>query len=110
MDYSLLGKKINKSRIDAGLTQAQLAEMANVTPAYIGQIERGERKFSIETLVSLCNALHVSTDYVLRENLMLQTGSIQSEISSMLIGKTESELSLTADILRSILKYIDKSK
>lgn len=108
MNYAILGRKINKSRIDSGLTQAQLAERANVTPAYIGQIERGERKFSIETLVALCNALKVSADYLLRDSLEVETGSVLAEINSMLSGKGIKELTLSADILSAVHKYLDK--
>ena len=59
MDYKALGKKIRSERLKIELTQAQLAEKVNLTPAYIGQIERGERKFSLEALVNIANILKV---------------------------------------------------
>lgn len=42
-----------------GLTQQQLAELANLDDAYIGAVERGERNFSIDTLEKIVNALQI---------------------------------------------------
>ena len=64
-DYSALGKRIRKARKQQGLTQEQLAEACNLSTAHIGHIERGTRALSIESLVTLSQHLHVSTDYLL---------------------------------------------
>ena len=57
MDFELLGKRIRQERILSRLTLEQLAEKIDKTGNYIGQIERGDRKLSIETLVDIANAL-----------------------------------------------------
>lgn len=40
----LIGLRIRNYRIQSGLNQEQLAELAGCHPTYIGQIERGEKK------------------------------------------------------------------
>lgn len=40
-----LGRRIREERLKLNLTQEKLAEDVNLSMAYIGQIERGERKF-----------------------------------------------------------------
>ena len=48
-----------KARIDQGLTQEQLAFKASLHRAYIGQIERGEKKIGLTNLQKLATALKI---------------------------------------------------
>ena len=65
MDYIALGKKIRSTRRGMDITQAQLAEMAGISTAFVGHIERGTRALSVETLARICKALGVSADYLI---------------------------------------------
>lgn len=65
MDYAALGKRVRIRRNVAGLTQAQLAERIGVSTSFIGHIERGTRKLSVEVLWELCTALETSADFLL---------------------------------------------
>ena len=47
----------------------QLARQVGVTTSFIGHLERGSRKASLETLLALANALHVGVDYLLCDSL-----------------------------------------
>ena len=69
MDYHLLGKQIRKQRQAMGWTQERLAEAIGVSTSFVGHIERGTRKASIDTLVELANVMKVSTDFLLTGNL-----------------------------------------
>ena len=60
-----MGKKIRKKRREMDITQAQLAEMAGISTAFVGHIERGTRVLSVETLCRICKALCVSADYLM---------------------------------------------
>jgi len=64
IDYKQIGKRIAKRRDILDITQAELAEKANLSATYTGNVERGA-KCSIETLMKLCNALDVTPDYLL---------------------------------------------
>ena len=69
MDYNQLGKRVRQQRILNKLTQEQLAEKAGISCAFVGHIERGEKKASIETVVALCNALEITPSVLLRDSL-----------------------------------------
>lgn len=69
MDYVDLGRRVRRQRNVLGWTQAQLAEHIGVSTSFVGHVERGSRKASLETLVSLANALRVSLDYLLSASL-----------------------------------------
>lgn len=69
MDYEDLGKRVRRQRQALQWTQEELAERAGVSTSFVGHVERGSRKTSIETLVALANALDVTTDYLLAGSL-----------------------------------------
>lgn len=51
------GKAVREARIEAKLTQMALAERADLTLNYVGEVERGEKLASIETVARLSFAL-----------------------------------------------------
>lgn len=55
-----VGKQIRVYRLKKGLTQEQLAEMADVHPTYIGQVERGEKNLTVGTLEKILFAFNIS--------------------------------------------------
>ena len=69
MDYVDMGKRVRKQRQLIGLTQQELAERIGVSTSFVGHVERGTRKASLETLVALSNALGVGVDYLLAGSL-----------------------------------------
>lgn len=69
MNYVELGRRVRQQRSLCGMTQEELAEKTGISCSFVGHIERGEKKFSIGTLVSLCNAMGVSPNYLLQDSL-----------------------------------------
>ena len=69
IDYIELGKQIRKYRKEKNLTLLKLAELVDVSESFIGQIERGKNKPSLETVINIANVLEVSADDLLHRNL-----------------------------------------
>ena len=65
MDLTELGTRIKMCRKKEQLTQEKLAELIDVSPHYIYEIEKGLKCMSLHTLVDISSALHISTDYLL---------------------------------------------
>lgn len=65
IDYIAIGNRIMIARKNMGLSQEQLAEKCGLSTSFLGHIERGSRKMSLETLVTLCSVLNMSADYIL---------------------------------------------
>lgn len=59
-----IGKKIKLARSKTNYTQETLAEKLSLSPRYISQLERGIAFGSTNTIVSLCKALNISTDFL----------------------------------------------
>lgn len=58
-----IGNKLKLARAKTKYTQEVLAEKTALSPRYISQLERGIAFGSATTIVSLCNALNISTDF-----------------------------------------------
>jgi len=71
MNYKELGRRVRAKRLALSWTQEYLANEIEVSTSFIGHIERGTRKASIDTLVALANAMQISTDELLRDSLKL---------------------------------------
>ena len=57
--YKIVGEAVRAARTEAGMSQEDLAEKANLARNYIGNVERAEKKITIETLCKLAKALGV---------------------------------------------------
>lgn len=59
--YDIIRKNIKKYRIEQNMTQADLAEKANLSHDYIRQIEseKVSNTFSIQTLYDISKALNI---------------------------------------------------
>ena len=79
MDYEKLGVRVRQQRELNNLTQSQLARKVGVTGSFIGHIERGEKKASVETVVALCNAMAISPSVLLQDSL--SDAAMQSQLS-----------------------------
>ncbi|MEA5016414.1 MAG: helix-turn-helix transcriptional regulator [Candidatus Limiplasma sp.] len=75
LDYKAMGIRIRNLRIKQHLTQADVAEACAISTSYVGHLERGTRKASLETLVHICETLKISTDYALKGICIPDRGS-----------------------------------
>ena len=57
--YRILGESIRAERKKAKLSQEKLAEKADLNRNYIGEIERAEKKITLETLWKVAKALNL---------------------------------------------------
>ncbi|MDO4482339.1 MAG: helix-turn-helix transcriptional regulator [Bacillota bacterium] len=88
LDYKAIGSRIRKSRLDRNMSQEKLAEQCEISASFLGHIERGTRKMSLETLVRLSKILNTSIDYLLVD----QTASPGLAVSQIL-SEAEARLS-----------------
>jgi transcriptional regulator with XRE-family HTH domain len=105
-----IGANIRKCRLSKKLRQEDLAEKANLSVTYIGMIERGEKTPSVETLVTILNAMGVSADVVLCD--VLDAGY---EIKHSMLDEKLSKLSLSDrnkiyDVIDTMIAHSSKNQ
>ena len=55
-----VGQRIRNYRTKQGLSQEKLAELSGCHPTYIGQLERGEKNATLESIEKITTALGIS--------------------------------------------------
>lgn len=65
LDLVAMGRRIRSVRDARKLTREQLAEMIDLSPQFITDVEYGNKGISISTLYQLSQALNVKADYLL---------------------------------------------
>ncbi len=62
-----IGKKIKLARTKSEYTQEQLAEKLSLSPRYISQLERGIAFGSASTIINICKALDINSDFLFKD-------------------------------------------
>ena len=104
----IIGQRIRNYRTGLGLSQEKLAELSGCHYTYIGQIERGEKNATIESIEKISAALNVSLSKLFEmlgvENE--ETSNIPLECYELVSSKTKKE----QEIIYRILTEIDTFK
>lgn len=106
MDKAALGKRIREARTNAGMTQQALADKAGICVMYIGEIERGIKMPSMNSFIKIIEALDISADYVLRDEISSGREYVCDEITRKLQNLTPGQRKTAADILDAYLRNL----
>lgn len=86
-----IGEKIKIARAKTNYTQEELAEKISLSPRYISQLERGIAFGSASTIVNLCKALNISSDFLFNDLIEINSSQISNYIDTDFL-KTYSQL------------------
>lgn len=107
MEKTTLGSRIRKIRLDRGYTQQLLGEKTGLGNVYLGEIERGLKMPSLNSFIKILEALEVSADYILRDELTSGSCYIYDELTKKLQSLTPRQRKTAADILDAYLSNLD---
>lgn len=113
-----VGTKIRQLRIKSKLTQEELAHKAELHTTHLGQIERGERNPTLQSLEKIAAALNVDIEQLFLNKHQLKKSSTQSnldiiivdEVLNMLDELNEKEKRYLLDAIRSLTKLFRSQK
>ncbi len=124
LNHKDIGLRVRLERDKLGLSRERFAEIVGLSSFYIGQIERGDRKMSIDTLANVSTALNISVDYLLygytyyMENISVLEAfddvykeSVDEELRELLKilrGSSKEQISIIKDVCKIILPSIKK--
>ena len=97
-----IGKKIKLARSKTNYTQEALAEKTSLSPRYISQLERGIAFGSASTIVGLCKALNISSDFLFSD--LIESDS--SEYINMIDNKFLENYSQLNDYNKKIINQL----
>jgi len=106
VDYESIGKRIKHYRTEKRLSQEDLGNIVAVNNEHISRIEGGKKNLSLELLILIANALDVSADDLLTDNLKHSSSPVGTEIHDLLLDCNHDEkaiLTRTLTFLKGIL-------
>lgn len=106
IDFVRLGSIIREARINQQLTQDQLSEAIEVTPAFIGHIERGERSLSLVTLVKIAKRLNISMDFLFSDIEPSFDDKIIEDFRQLVEDRPLETKEAVLDIVRTALRHL----
>lgn len=107
MEKVALGQRIREARQAKGYTRQILAEKVGTGEVYLGEIERGLKMPSLNSFIKIIEALEVSADYILRDELTSGKEYVYDEITQKLQSLTPKQRKTAADILDAYIMNLD---
>lgn len=105
-----IGQRIRNYRTQLGFSQEKLAELSGCHPTYIGQLERGEKNATLESVEKISSALQItlSTLFEKIDNISESTRNIPLECYDLIASKTKGEQEQIYKILLEMDIYKNK--
>ncbi|MGE7023358.1 helix-turn-helix domain-containing protein [Solibacillus cecembensis] len=110
----MVGANIKSIRSEKGLTREQLAEICEMQPTYLADVERGRRNITLQSLEKIAAGLGESPSKIIRlENLKIEDDYMEKHellllINEKLNGRSQEELKLIIKLIDEIFGFIDK--
>ena len=104
-DKIAIGNKLLAIRKRAGMTQAEVAEASGLSDRTYADIERGTVNMRVETLLRVCQSLHISPDEILTEentSLQQKREEIFANLECRSPSERETALALLSVYLQSL--------
>lgn len=104
-DFAAIGNKLFSVRKKMGMTQAEVAEAAELSTRTYADIERGNVNMRIETVLRICNVLRITPNEILTTDSNRETPQQQElleRLNSCSSKDKENALKLLAVFLESL--------
>ncbi len=101
LDYEKVGARIRQIRKAKGWSQYELAKKCGVSMNFIGHIERGTRKMSLDTFASICSELEADADALLW-GVMQTSETIMQNLWKQTQRKDNDSYSVYIQIMKSV--------
>lgn len=103
MDKELLGARIREQRKQRKLTLEKFSEAVDITLVYLGEIERGEKAPSITTLIKIVNYLDISSDILLRDEVVAAKPHVFNEITEKMNCLSPRQVKTVKDVVFTLV-------
>ena len=84
LDYKIMGERLRNARQAKGLTQDKLAEILDVSIAFLSRIESGKTRINLVRLNEICTITGVSESYILNGTSESSPSYLTEEFNSLL--------------------------
>lgn len=106
IDTREIGNKLLVIRKRSGMTQMEVAEAAELSNRAYADIERGSSNMRVDTIIKICNALHITPDEILTSTTSEVTAR-QDELMKRLNACSPKDKETALQLLSVFLKSLD---
>ena len=106
MEKEVLGKQIRQARKLQKMKREDLAEKADISTVFLGEIERGKKLPSLNVFINIVEALGVSADFLLCHEVSGGKEYVFDEITQKLEGLTPKQRKALVDIINAYLQNL----
>lgn len=110
LNYTTIGQRIKKARQNCKYTQEKLAEIVEISPTHMSNIETGATKLSLTTLIKIANALSVTTDELLCDNVIHAKVQFEQDLKTLIDDCNTYELRIIKDLIASLLPSLRRNE
>lgn len=104
LDYKIIGERLQKARLQKGLTQENLAEKLDVSIAFLSRVERGNIRVNLKRLSEICSILDMDEGSILSGTSEDSKTYLIEDFNSLLENCPPDKLKLIYDIAQVIIK------
>ncbi len=104
LDFTIIGQRLKKARIDKDMTQENLAEKLDISIAFLSRVERGLSHVNLSRLSQICNILDVSEGYILNGTASTSEQYLISEFNELLSKCSPEKQKLIYKIAKTIVE------
>lgn len=108
LDYREIGERIRSARESLKLTQEEASEKCDITSSFYGNIERGDKKMSVETLAKISRGLGVSADMLLFGEFPQKHEILGDVLGRMQRDIDENQFEKYLTIIKAVAKVADQ--
>lgn len=109
VNHRQIGYRIKEVREQNHLSQAQLAEITDLSVSYISHIENAKRKASLESIIRIVNALGITVDELLAGVQINNPAAYQTDIDILMEDCSESEKRFVYELIKISLETMHKN-
>ena len=102
LDYSLIGLRIKETRNWRKVSQAQLAEMSELSVSFISNIETGRKKASLKSLIAIADVMDTTVDMLLGIGRSYKTEELHTDFLLLINDCTPYEKCILFDQIRAL--------
>lgn len=102
----IIGQRLRHRRLELGYSQEVASEKAGLHPTYIGQLERGEKNATLESIEKVCIALEYPMEELFSKIIFFENKeNTAGKCYDLIISQTSKQQEVLLSILKQIIEF-----
>ena len=110
VDFTIIGKRVKEIRLSKNLSQAKLAEMADLSTQYLSHIETARKQASLTSLISIAKEMDITLDELLNGNQINSPVEYKNDIDILLSDCTKYEKRVLFELMRATKRILRENE